>query len=106
MRTGQLGTVYNTFAVEWSRKAMHWSMNGQRYGSAYSGNGTAGGWHSTGSGVGVDSPFDSPFHIILNLAVGGNFVGNPTVDAVSAALAGGPKDMLVDYVRVWGKNEP
>lgn len=39
--------------------------------------------------------FDRPFYIILNLAVGGTFDGDPKSDAVL------PATMLVDYVRVY-----
>ena len=39
--------------------------------------------------------FDKPFFIILNLAVGGNFDGDPKSDAML------PATMLVDYVRVY-----
>ncbi len=39
--------------------------------------------------------FDHPFFIILNLAVGGTFDGDPESDAVL------PATMLVDYVRVY-----
>ena len=41
--------------------------------------------------------FDHPFYIIINLAVGGNFVGNPNSETVF------PQTMLVDYVRVYQK---
>ena len=39
--------------------------------------------------------FDHPFFIILNLAVGGNFDGDPSSSAIF------PATMLVDYVRVY-----
>ena len=39
--------------------------------------------------------FDHPFFIILNLAVGGNFVGSPNQNTVF------PQTMIVDYVRVY-----
>ncbi len=39
--------------------------------------------------------FDQPFYVILNLAVGGSFDGNPQSDAML------PATMLVDYVRVY-----
>jgi beta-glucanase (GH16 family) len=39
--------------------------------------------------------FDHPFAILLDLAVGGNFVGAP--DATTPF----PQTMLVDYVRVY-----
>jgi len=41
-------------------------------------------------------PFDAPFHMILNLAMGGNWAAAKGMD--DAAL---PQRMLVDYVRVW-----
>jgi beta-glucanase (GH16 family) len=39
--------------------------------------------------------YDHPFYIIMNVAVGGNFVGSPNTDTVF------PQTMLVDYVRVY-----
>ena len=39
--------------------------------------------------------FDKPFYILLNLAVGGSFVGPPNSQTVF------PQTMLVDYVRVY-----
>ena len=41
-------------------------------------------------------PFDSPFHLILNLAIGGPWAGAKGID--DAAL---PQRFEVDYVRVW-----
>jgi beta-glucanase (GH16 family) len=43
------------------------------------------------------APFDRPFYLILNLAVGGKFLGNP--DATTPF----PAEMVVDYVRVYEK---
>ncbi len=40
--------------------------------------------------------FKAPFFIILNVAVGGNFVGSPDGSTVF------PQQMQVDWVRVWG----
>ncbi|WP_418262697.1 family 16 glycosylhydrolase [Flavobacterium faecale] len=39
--------------------------------------------------------YDHPFYIIINLAVGGNFVGAPNSETVF------PQVMLIDYVRVY-----
>lgn len=39
--------------------------------------------------------FNKPFFIIMNIAVGGNFVGSPNSETVF------PQTMLVDYVRVY-----
>jgi len=43
------------------------------------------------------APFDKPFHIIMNLAVGGTFPGNPDTNTTF------PADMVIDYVRVYEK---
>jgi len=40
---------------------------------------------------------DNPFHIILNVAVGGSFSGNPTAETLF------PQTMYVDYVRVYSQ---
>jgi beta-glucanase (GH16 family) len=44
--------------------------------------------------------FDQPFFVILNLAVGGHFDGDPQSDAIL------PATMLVDYVRVYAPTQP
>jgi beta-glucanase (GH16 family) len=44
--------------------------------------------------------FDKPFFLILNLAVGGDWPGNPDSTTVF------PQTMLVDYVRVYRRSEP
>jgi beta-glucanase (GH16 family) len=41
-------------------------------------------------------PFNVPFHMILNLAIGGEWAGAKGID--DAAM---PQQMIVDYVRVW-----
>ena len=41
------------------------------------------------------APFNQRFHLILNLAVGGNWPGAPNADTKF------PAKMLVDYVRVY-----
>ncbi len=43
--------------------------------------------------------FDKPFFILMNLAVGGTFVGSPNAETVF------PQTMVVDYVRVYDYNE-
>ena len=42
--------------------------------------------------------FDHPFFLLLNLAVGGNWPGNPTAETPF------PARMLVDYVRVYERS--
>jgi len=44
-------------------------------------------------------PFNNPFFVILNVAVGGDFLGNP--DAAAIATTSFPQQMAVDYVRFY-----
>jgi beta-glucanase (GH16 family) len=43
------------------------------------------------------APFDQPFHLVMNVAVGGNFPGAPN------AQTRFPAELVVDYVRVYDK---
>ena len=54
----------------------------------------------TGESAVYPAPFDQPFYLILNLAVGGNWPGNPNeeTDFEKAAL-------VVDYVKVYQKKK-
>lgn len=48
-------------------------------------------------GTGPDAwPFDQRFHLLINLAVGGNWGGQQGVDDTAF-----PATLLVDYVRVY-----
>jgi len=47
------------------------------------------------SQVNGDNPFDKPFFFIMNVAVGGNWPGNPDITTIF------PQRMIVDYVRVF-----
>ncbi len=43
------------------------------------------------------APFDQPFYLVMNVAVGGNFPGVPNADTRF------PAELVVDYVRVYDK---
>ena len=88
---------FHVYAVEWDETGLRWFADGTHYftvpRSTY--------WsyfkdpatkaHRAG---GESAPFDQPFHLLLNLAVGGNLPGDPSADAL-------PGQLLVDYVRVY-----
>jgi beta-glucanase (GH16 family) len=76
---------FHTYAVERTATSITWFIDGAQY---FQGN-IANGINNTGS-------FQNQFFILLNVAVGGNFVGSPNSSTVF------PQQMLVDYVRVWG----
>lgn len=81
---------WHTYAIEWTESSITWYID-DAY--VYSLNNTD--WNYI-SGDTDAAPFDQPFYILLNLAVGGtydNYV-SPDGDFVSAS-------MYVDYVRVY-----
>lgn len=88
---------WHTYTLEWTSDEMRWLVDGVETAKQ-----TAW-WSAKNNPPQSDAdlnpwpaPFDRPFHLLLNLAVGGNFDGNP--DATTPNQA----QMLVDYVRVYG----
>src|SRR5262245_14024360 len=81
-----LAAGFHTFAISRTTTTIRWYLDGAQYHEAN----IAGGINST-------SEFQGQFFIILNVAVGGNFVGSP--DASTSF----PQQMRVEYVRVWGQ---
>ncbi|MEM7360028.1 MAG: family 16 glycosylhydrolase [Pseudomonadota bacterium] len=78
--------AFHEYAVEWTPERIDIFFNGSRY-FTYLNQGE--GWKAW--------PFDHPYHIILNLAVGGAWgrAGGPVDDSIF------PAKMEVDYVRVY-----
>ena len=81
---------FNVYAVEWTPEEIRWYINDQqcfRFPNERLSNPAADykQW-----------PFDKPFHLLLNLAVGGNWGG---VQGVDDSIW--PQRMEVDYVRVY-----
>jgi beta-glucanase (GH16 family) len=78
-------TKFHTFAVDWSADKMDFLLDHQVYYTIYN------------EKTGTDAwPFDNPFYLLLNLAVGGNLGGVKGVDETVF-----PAVMEVDYVRVY-----
>ncbi|MCO1577608.1 glycoside hydrolase family 16 protein [Crossiella sp. SN42] len=75
---------FHTFAIEWSPTDIKWFVDGQLF------------QRRTPADLGGRRwVFDHPFFMILNLAVGGNWPGNPDGSTVF------PQRLTVDYVRVF-----
>jgi beta-glucanase (GH16 family) len=90
--TGDGVTNFHTYVLHWATTSFRWSIDGN---SPYK---TKSSWtSSTGP---FPAPFNKPFYIIMNLAVGGGFLGNPS-DATINANTTFPGEILVDYVRVY-----
>lgn len=98
-----LGPGFHVFAIEWEQQEIRWYVDGRLYQTAQSKAAAPDGWWSGGGGVTATSPFDVPFYLIINLAVGGTLTGSPSPDAISASLAEGRRRLVVDYVRVLGR---
>jgi len=94
---------YHTFALEWTLDYMKWFVDDNKVFQAVSGDKgkVPGGWYSTGPGAGSNSPFDQPFYLLLDLAVGGDGTGASASDV--AATMAQPQVMHVDFVRVCTK---
>lgn len=84
---------YHTYAVRWEEGYIGWYCDGNLYFEQ-----TADDWTmKTGTGEGA-APFDKSFHILLNLAVGGNYDGGRMPSASEL-----PARMKVDYVKWYQK---
>lgn len=82
---GGFNEGFHVFAVEWTRNSISWLVDGTTYMTQEVGDLPGGSrW-----------VFNHPFFILLNVAVGGNYVGSPDPSTQF------PQTMLVDYVRVY-----
>jgi len=81
---------YNTFhvySVEWTPEKIEILLDGKVYNTFKNEHKTVAEW-----------PFDQPFHLKLNVAVGGDWGGRKGIDNSIF-----PQKMMVDYVRVYQK---
>jgi beta-glucanase (GH16 family) len=81
---------FHTFAVEWEPNVIRFYVDGLLYKTRT----------PADLPPGTSWVFDHPFFIILNVAVGGSFPGNPDGTTVF------PQHMQVDYVRVYQRPIP
>ena len=79
---GDSVTNFHTYLLDWEPNSIQWFVDGQLYETQSS-----------------QAPFNAPFFFLLNLAVGGNYVSNPTISQINAGTAF-PQELQVDYVRV------
>ncbi|MEM7622175.1 MAG: carbohydrate-binding protein, partial [Planctomycetota bacterium] len=81
---------FHVYAIEWREDFIRWSVNGEPFFVQPSSV-----WFSSGAPDNPRAPFDQPFHLLLNLAIGGNFPGTGPDASVTF-----PKVMEIDWVRV------
>ncbi|WP_281540626.1 glycoside hydrolase family 16 protein [Maribacter aestuarii] len=87
LENDRFDTGFHIFGVEWGPEYVNFYVDDVLYNQI------------TPEDVTGDWVFDKPFFILMNLAVGGTFVGPPNAETVF------PQTMVVDYVRVYDYNE-
>jgi len=93
---GDANTNFHTYVMQWGSGFFNFSIDSNTV--HYTNGGTINSWSSS---IGpFPTPFNHPFYFIMNLAVGGTFVGNPTVSNINANTTF-PGDMQIDYIRVY-----
>jgi beta-glucanase (GH16 family) len=88
LKKGTFADDFHIFGMEWEAGVIRWYVDGELYQTQTE-------WSSDGGKF--PAPFDHEFHMILNMAVGGGFVGDPNADTPF------PSQFLVDYVRIYQK---
>lgn len=83
LENDRFDTGFHIFGIEWGPDYVNYYVDDVLYNRI------------TREDVPGEWVFDRPFYIIINLAVGGSFVGSPNSETVF------PQTMLVDYVRVY-----
>jgi beta-glucanase (GH16 family) len=104
-----LGNGWHVYGVSWDEAGVRWTFDGEEYGST-SFNPLPG---TDGNGKPIDTSLantgaftaQTGFAVILNLAVGGNFFGDPNTLPPDSILNDPDKrderSLLVDWVRVY-----
>jgi beta-glucanase (GH16 family) len=83
LENDRFDTGFHVFGIEWGPNYVNYYVDDVLYNQI------------TPKDVPGEWVFNRPFYIILNLAVGGDFVGSPNAQTVF------PQTMLVDYVRIY-----
>jgi beta-glucanase (GH16 family) len=83
LKNDRFDTGFHVFGIEWGQEYVNFYVDDVLYNQI------------TPADVPGEWVFNKPFYILINLAVGGTFVGPPNNETVF------PQTMLVDYVRVY-----
>ena len=83
---------WHVYAVDWTADAISWFVDGQKVLTVTKNRW----WSQDASNQGKSQPFDKPFYILFNLAVGGMYDSYNQPDGSFTSAA-----MYVDYVRVY-----
>lgn len=97
LEEGNFADEFHVFACEWEPGEMRFYVDNELYFTEHE-------WFTTRNGydeITYPAPYDQPFYMILNVAVGGTWVGYPDTSTQFEENA----QMVVDYVRVYQKDE-
>lgn len=83
--TGSLHDEFHVYSLEWQADQLKWYLDGNLFSTI----------NKADIPVTMTWPFNENFFFIINLAVGGNWPGNPDATTVL------PQWLIVDYVRVY-----
>ncbi|MFN5377708.1 MAG: family 16 glycosylhydrolase [Ignavibacteria bacterium] len=83
LMSGRFDTDFHVYAIEWGESYIDFFIDDYLF------------QRITPSDLTGEWVFNKPFFMILNVAVGGNYVGYPTKDTPF------PQSMIIDYVRVY-----
>lgn len=83
---------WHVYAVEWTADEISWYVDGQKALTVTKDRW----WSQDASNQGLSMPFDKPFYILFNLAVGGQYDGGVSPDGSFTSAS-----MYVDYLRVY-----
>lgn len=91
---------FNVFGIEWEEGEVRWYVDGQHYATLKPED-----WSTTSELAEGNpaAPFDRPFYMILNLAIGGHLSEDLNEKGIDPI--GYPKHLIVDYVRVYQRGE-
>lgn len=85
---------FHVYSVEWEEGEVRWYVDGDHYATQ-----VAAGWYSAAALDEPNAPFNQRFHMLLNLAVGGNWAAQTHQKGIDESVF--PQEMQVDYVRVY-----
>ncbi len=84
LKDGIFNDKFHVFSIVWEPTKIQWLLNDRVY-------------FEQKIETSMNGTFNKPFHLNINLAVGGKFPGNPDNSTVF------PQEMIIDYIRVFQK---
>jgi beta-glucanase (GH16 family) len=84
LKNGIFNDKFHVFSLVWDASKIQWLLNDKVY-------------FEQKLDASMNGTFNKPFHLVLNLAVGGRFPGDPDATTIF------PQELVIDYIRVFQK---